>query len=121
MEKFGVLCGEASPGEVFEYLNKCMSKQVSAGIMKNGLCINAACFYDLETAERFLEKGVWPGADSVAVLPEGYGIGDYCDGTTGTWTKREAEVSEEASQTLASTIMAAVSRVMGYPSKSKYH
>ena len=42
--------------------------------------INAAIFDNIETAQSFLASGVWPEADAVLELPEGYGIGDTYDG-----------------------------------------
>lgn len=37
---------------------------------------------------------VWPGADMVLELPDGYGIGDSYDAATGEWTKAPAPEPE---------------------------
>ncbi|MCL2843598.1 MAG: hypothetical protein FWE28_09140 [Oscillospiraceae bacterium] len=60
---------------------------VNVGVLQAGVCVDAAVFRDAETAEACLEDGVWPEADAVVVLPEGYGIGDSFDGET--WVRRE--------------------------------
>lgn len=49
-------------------------------ILSNHTVINAAIFDNIETAQSFLASGVWPEADAVLELPEGYGIGDTYDG-----------------------------------------
>ena len=50
-------------------------------IIKDNIVIDAAVFNDLELAKEFLENDVWPGADSVVELEDGFGIGDsYVDG-----------------------------------------
>lgn len=62
---------------------------MNIAIIKKGLVINGAVFDDLETAQSFRVNGVWAdiGADSIAELPEGYGIGDsYINGE---WIKAE--------------------------------
>ncbi|MCL2562425.1 MAG: hypothetical protein FWE08_00085 [Oscillospiraceae bacterium] len=61
-------------------------KAIYVGVLANGVCMDVAVFCDMETARRFLEDGVWPEADGVAVLPEGYGIGDTFNGRT--WQKQ---------------------------------
>jgi hypothetical protein len=61
---------------------------MNIGIIKNTTCIAAAVFHDLKTAKAFLAADVWPGADAVAELPDGYGIGDDYNGET--WRKPEA-------------------------------
>ena len=53
---------------------------MTIAILSNQTVINAAVFNDLETAQSFLESGVWPEADTVLELPDGYGIGDIYDG-----------------------------------------
>lgn len=58
---------------------------MNVGIIKSGSCANVCIFADLQTAQAFLAGGVWPGAESVVTLPDGYGIGDSYDGTS--WTK----------------------------------
>jgi hypothetical protein len=58
---------------------------MNIGIIKDTLCIDAAVFETIETAQRFLADGVWTDADDVRELPEGYGIGDsFIDGA---WVK----------------------------------
>ena len=64
------------------------------GIIQNQKVINACVFDDLQTAQDFLALGVWPDAESIVELPDGYGIGDGYDGTA--WTKPPApEIPEE--------------------------
>ena len=61
-------------------------------ILKDGAVIDAAVFDDFETAQAFLAAGVWPDADAVQALPEGFGIGDLFDGLA--WTKQTTEEQE---------------------------
>ena len=49
-------------------------------VIKNGAVIDASIFDTLQLAQSFLDSGVWPEADTVLELPEGYGIGDTYDG-----------------------------------------
>ena len=49
-------------------------------VIKNGAVIDASIFDTLQLAQSFLASGVWPEADAVLELPEGYGIGDTYDG-----------------------------------------
>lgn len=53
---------------------------MTIAIISNQVVVNVAVFNDLETAQSFLASGVWPEADAVLELPEGYGIGDTYDG-----------------------------------------
>lgn len=53
---------------------------MTIAIISNHAVIDAAVFNDIETAQSFLASGVWPEADAVLELPEGYGIGDTYDG-----------------------------------------
>lgn len=53
---------------------------MTIAIISNHAVIDAAVFNDIETAQSFLASGVWPEADTVIELPEGYGIGDTYDG-----------------------------------------
>ena len=54
-------------------------------ILKDDLCINTAVFDDINTAYDFLHGDVWPDADNVEELPDGFGIGDsFIDGV---WEK----------------------------------
>ena len=53
---------------------------MTIAIISNHAVINAAIFDNIETAQSFLASGVWPEADAVLELPEGYGIGDTYDG-----------------------------------------
>lgn len=67
---------------------------MNIGIIQAGVCINACLFADLQTAQNFLMAGVWPDAEFIVELPDGYGIGDGYDGTA--WTKPPApEIPEE--------------------------
>lgn len=59
---------------------------MNIAVLQRGLCIDAAVFDDLETAQEFLDMGVWPDADEVEELPDGYGIGDTYDGE---WHKQK--------------------------------
>ena len=60
---------------------------MNIAVLNNGLCTQIAVFDDIETAETFLNLGVWPGATHVIEMSEGYGIGDtYIDGV---WKKGE--------------------------------
>ena len=49
---------------------------MNIAIIKDGKCVNIALFDSLATAQSFLTAGVWPDADAVVELPDGYGIGD---------------------------------------------
>ena len=60
---------------------------MNIAVIKIGECVDNVAFETIETAQEFLAAGVWPGADAVTPLPEGYGIGDFYDGST--WTKQE--------------------------------
>jgi len=60
---------------------------MDVGVLKTGLCVDAAVFNDLTAAQQFLAGGVWPEADDVQELPCGYGIGDSF--TDGAWVKAE--------------------------------
>lgn len=53
---------------------------MTIAILVNQTVIDAAVFNDIETAQSFLESGVWPDANTVLELPDGYGIGDTYDG-----------------------------------------
>ena len=66
---------------------------MNIAIIKDNLCVNIALFDSLTTAQTFLTAGVWPDADAVVELPDGYGIGDMYDGTT--WTKAPEPEPEE--------------------------
>lgn len=66
----------------------CAESYKNIGILTDGVCIDTAVFESLKTAKDFLKKGVWQGADAVAELSEGYGIGDKYDGKT--WVKQES-------------------------------
>jgi len=57
---------------------------MNIGIIKQTLCVDAAVFEDISTAQAFLERGVWD-ADEVHELPPGFGIGDSYTG--GEWVK----------------------------------
>lgn len=57
---------------------------MNIAIIKDNLCVNIALFDSLSTAQSFQTAGIFD-ADSVAELPDGYGIGDTYDGET--WIK----------------------------------
>ena len=63
-------------------------------IIKDKLVIDAAVFDDIDTAQEFLELDVWPGAEAVVELHNGYAIGDGYDITTGEWTHIATYVPE---------------------------
>lgn len=74
---------------------------MNIAILSNGNVINVATFNDIQTAQSFLTSGIWPDADGVLELSEGYGIGDSYDAQTGEWTKAPApEEPEEPEPTL---------------------
>ena len=66
---------------------------MNVAIIKNGTCINIALFDSLKTAQSFLTSGVFD-ADSVAELPDGYGVGDTYDGET--WIKAPKTEPDES-------------------------
>lgn len=63
---------------------------MNIAIISGGKVTDACLFDDLATAQDFLGMGVWPGAEMVLELPEGYGIGDSYDAASGAWTKAPA-------------------------------
>lgn len=77
---------------------------MNIAIISNGKAVNAAIFADLQTAQSFFASGVWPEADAVIELPEGYGIGDSYDAQTGKWTKAPTQEEPEPQPTLADRI-----------------
>ena len=72
--------GELTPAEIMAFDAICTARDIHVGIIKDGICQDVAIFRDIETASAFLESGTWPRADSVVILPEGYGIGDSFNG-----------------------------------------
>jgi len=58
---------------------------MNVAITKDGVCTNIATFDDIKTAQKFLDYGMWFGADGVAELPDGYGIDDLFNGSV--WEK----------------------------------
>ena len=74
-------------------------KKIQVAVMKNDVCKDVVMFENLKMAKTFLKKGFLSDADNVAILPEGYGIGDILDGKK--WMKQEKievnEVSGDAS------------------------
>ena len=58
---------------------------MNIAVIKDDWVINTAVFDDLQTAQQFLEAGVWGDADEVVELPAGYGIGDSYIGSN--WIK----------------------------------
>ena len=67
---------------------------MNVAIISGGKVTDACVFDDLATAQDFLGMGVWPGAEIVLELPDGYGIGDSYDAATGEWTKAPAPEPE---------------------------
>jgi len=82
-----VLTGRASLAEICDFDAACKEQIVRIGVLQGEVCTDVAVFQNLETAEQFLGDGIWPEADGVAVLSEGYGIGDCYDGEN--WAKQE--------------------------------
>lgn len=68
---------------------------MNIAIITGGACVDACVFDSMDTAREFLEAGVWPGADDVTELPEGYGIGDSYDAATREWSKAPAPAEPE--------------------------
>lgn len=64
-------------------------------IYADKIITDAAVFDDFAVAQDFLTMGVWPGADGVVELAEGYGIGDGYDPETGEWTHIATAAPEE--------------------------
>lgn len=58
---------------------------MNIAIISNHVVSDVALFDDLDTARGFLDQRVWPEADTVVELPEGFGVGDTFDGAE--WTK----------------------------------
>lgn len=58
---------------------------------KSSICSTSIIVETLETAQEFLELGLFSAYDAKAVteLPEGYGVGDYFDGET--WHHKEVD------------------------------
>ena len=60
---------------------------MNIAVLKNNVVIDVATFEDddgYEQAQSFLSDDMWPDADSVVELEDGFGIGDTFDGET--WT-----------------------------------
>jgi len=81
--------GELTFADVADYEAEAQEKGTYVAVLANGKCIDVSAFCDIGTAEKFLMDGVWPGADGVVVLPEGYGIGDAFDGVA--WSKQRLQ------------------------------
>lgn len=73
---------------------------MNVGIIKGGTVVNAAVFDSFDDAQAFFEAGVWPDAEAIVELPDGYGIGDSYDAQTGEWTKAPAPEPPEPEPTL---------------------
>lgn len=67
---------------------------MNVAIISGGKVTDACVFDELATAQDFLGMGVWPGAEMVLELPEGYGIGDSYDAASGAWAKAPAPEPE---------------------------
>lgn len=64
---------------------------MNIAVIKSGVVVDVAQFVDVQTAQSFLDLGVWSNAESVIELPEGYGIGDSYENSV--WTKvKKADV-----------------------------
>lgn len=63
---------------------------MNIAIISGGKVTDACVFDELATAQDFLDMGIWPGAETVLELPEGYGIGDSYDAASGAWAKAPA-------------------------------
>ena len=61
---------------------------MTVGVIKETVCVNIAVFSSLIDAQQMLQDGALGEADSVAELPEGFGIGDRC--IYGTWDHRDS-------------------------------
>lgn len=83
---------EMDVAEFKTFCDELEANTIRVSILADGRCMGTAVFEDMATARRFFAEGVWEGADDVALLPDGYGIGDLCDG--GEWMKQEAETLE---------------------------
>lgn len=74
---------------------------MNIAIINSSVCVDINVFDDMNTAQAFFEAGVWPDAEAIVELPDGYGIGDSYDAQTGEWTKAPApEEPEEPEPTL---------------------
>lgn len=58
---------------------------MNVGIIKEGVCINTALFGNMAAAQEFFSAGAFGGADGIAEVPDGYGIGDIYSG--GIWER----------------------------------
>ena len=73
--------GNLTPAEIMHCDALCAEQDITVAVLKKGEVIDKALFRDLETAEAFLRDGVWPEADAVMELPDGFCIGDsYING-----------------------------------------
>lgn len=69
---------------------------MTIAVIKDGVCSDICEFYDLQTAQEFLNAGAWEGASNVVEKPAGYGIGDsYADGN---WTAAADRIVEEPAE-----------------------
>ena len=88
----GAFAGNMTPAEIMACDAICKARDVTLAVLREGEVIDVAEFQDVNTAEQFLQNGVWPQADAVVVLPEGFGLRDVYD--KGEWVKREAEEAD---------------------------
>lgn len=84
-----VVAGQLTMAELVACDETAQARCMDIGVMQAGVCVDAAVFQDIEDAEACLADGVWPEADGVVVLPEGYGIGDCFDGEV--WSQPEGD------------------------------
>lgn len=77
---------------------------MNIGIIKTGTVVNAALFNGFDDAQAFFEAGVWPDAEAIVELPDGYGIGDSYDAQTGVWIKAPTPEPEPEQTSLAERV-----------------
>ena len=94
----GAFAGNMTAAEIMACDSICKARGVTLAILREGEVIDVAEFQDMNTAEKFLQEGVWPQADAVAILPEGFGLLDAYD--KGEWSKRELEEADTFAENL---------------------
>jgi hypothetical protein len=63
-----------------------MSAYINAGVIKDTVCVNAVVVESIELAADLFARGGFGDADTIAAIPEGFGIGDLYTGAG--WEKR---------------------------------